>query len=138
MPDSIKQIANAVAAPFRLGQIFIERREGAGFVLLHHDDESRDELETFRDAEDAIEISKYRRRGKLSSAQNRTEPATWLAARSRHGRSLETCPGLFLPGAAGGFRGVEDRASQNHSLARNLGPAIRNVSGCRKNFRCAD
>ena len=59
MPESTKQIANAVAPPFCFGQILIERRETAGFVLLHRDDESRDQLKTFRDAEDAIEISKY-------------------------------------------------------------------------------
>lgn len=59
MPDSIKQIANAVPAPFCFGQILIEKGEGAGFVLSHRDEQSLDELETFRDAEDAIEISKY-------------------------------------------------------------------------------
>jgi sirohydrochlorin cobaltochelatase len=58
MPDPIKQIANAAAAPFCFGQILIERRENAGFVLLHRGDESLGQLKTFRDAEDAIEISK--------------------------------------------------------------------------------
>src|SRR6266550_6396067 len=59
MADSIEEIFNGLAAPFSLGQILVEKREGAGFVLLHRDDASLDQLQTYRDAENAIEIAKY-------------------------------------------------------------------------------
>jgi len=40
------------------GQILI-RKSGEGFVLCHRDDESEDNLETFRRADDAIGIARY-------------------------------------------------------------------------------
>jgi len=59
MADSIEEIFNGLAAPFSFGQILVQKREGVGFVLLHRDDESLDQLQTYQDAENAIEISKY-------------------------------------------------------------------------------
>jgi sirohydrochlorin cobaltochelatase len=45
-------------APFCFGQISV-RKSGNRFVLRHRDDDARDDLETFRNAEDAIEIARY-------------------------------------------------------------------------------
>ena len=59
MADSIEEIFNGFAAPFSFGQILVQKKEGAGFVLLHRDDESLDQLQTYRDAEDAVGIAKY-------------------------------------------------------------------------------
>src|SRR6266481_8135484 len=59
MGDSIEEIVNGVAAPFYFGQILVTRKEGAGFVLSHRDDASLNQLQTYRDAENAIEIAKY-------------------------------------------------------------------------------
>src|SRR5678815_3983577 len=59
MADSIEEIFNSLAAPCCFGQILVQKREGAGFVLLHRDDESRDQLQTYRDAENAVGIAKY-------------------------------------------------------------------------------
>jgi sirohydrochlorin cobaltochelatase len=59
MRDSIEEIFNGLATPFCFGQILVERREGAGFVLLHRDDASLNKLQRYRDAEDAIAIAKY-------------------------------------------------------------------------------
>jgi sirohydrochlorin cobaltochelatase len=59
MADSIEEIFNGLAASFCFGQILVTKREGAGFVLLHRDDESLDQLQTYQDAENAIEIAKY-------------------------------------------------------------------------------
>jgi sirohydrochlorin cobaltochelatase len=41
-----------------IGQILIHRTT-AGFVLSHRDDEARDDLQIFRNPEDAIELAKY-------------------------------------------------------------------------------
>ncbi len=59
MADSIEEIVDGVAAPFYSGQILITKREGTGFVLSHRDDASLNQLQTHRDAENAIEIAKY-------------------------------------------------------------------------------
>jgi sirohydrochlorin cobaltochelatase len=74
MPDSIdKLLKSALAAPFYFGQILIQKITTGRFVLSHRDDESVDQLQTFRDAEDAIEIAKYDDDGKyrpLKTAPN--------------------------------------------------------------------
>jgi len=60
MPDSVdKLLKSALAARFSFGQILVQKREGAGFVASHRDDETLDQLQTHRDAGDAIEIAKY-------------------------------------------------------------------------------
>ena len=59
MRDLIEEILNGFSVPFFFGQILIQKREGAGFVLWHRDDASRNQLQAYRDAEDAVEIAKY-------------------------------------------------------------------------------
>jgi len=73
MQDSIEEVFNGFAAPFCFGQILVRKRDGAGFVLLHRDDESLDQFQMYRDAEDAVEIAKYDDAGKyrpLKTAPN--------------------------------------------------------------------
>jgi sirohydrochlorin cobaltochelatase len=81
MADSIKEIFNGLAAPFYFGQILVRTREGAGFVLLHRDDASLNQLQTFRDAEEAAEIAKYDDAGNYRPLKT--------APNLRHGWSLE-------------------------------------------------
>jgi sirohydrochlorin cobaltochelatase len=50
------------AVPFCFGQILV-RKNGDDLVLCHRDDQARDDLETFRNAEDAIEIARYDNEG---------------------------------------------------------------------------
>lgn len=49
----------ALTPPFWFGQLSVRKPTTGGFVLSNRDDEGRDELQIFRDAEDAIEIAKY-------------------------------------------------------------------------------
>jgi len=73
MRDLFEKIFNGLAAPFYVGQISVQQREGVGFVLLHRDDASLNQLQTFRSAEDAINIAKYDQAGKyrpLKTAPN--------------------------------------------------------------------
>ncbi len=81
MADSIEEIFNGFAAPFFFGQILITKREGAGFVLLHRDDQSLDQLQTYRDAEDAVGIAKYDDAGNYRPLKT--------APNLRHGWQLE-------------------------------------------------
>jgi sirohydrochlorin cobaltochelatase len=52
-------LGNILTAPFHFGEILIQKTSTGGFVLSHRDEESLDQLQTFRDQEDAIEIAKY-------------------------------------------------------------------------------
>ena len=60
MPGSIEKLLKAaLTAPFYFGEIFVQKTTSGRFVLSHRDDESVDHLQTFRNAQDAIEIAKY-------------------------------------------------------------------------------
>jgi sirohydrochlorin cobaltochelatase len=56
MRNSIGRVLEA--ARFCVGQIAVQKSDGC-FVLSHRDDETLDDLQVFRSAEDAIEIAKY-------------------------------------------------------------------------------
>ena len=81
MADSIEEILNGLAAPFSFGQILIKKRDDAGFFLLHRDDEPLDQLQTYQDAVDAVEIAKYDDAGKYRPLKT--------APNLRHGWRLE-------------------------------------------------
>jgi sirohydrochlorin cobaltochelatase len=81
MRDSLEEISNSFAAPFFFGQILVQRKNGAGFVLSHRDDESLDQLQTYRDAEDAVQIAKYDDAGEYRPLKT--------APNLRHGWRLE-------------------------------------------------
>ncbi len=49
----------APTPPFCFGQLSVRKATTGGFVVSHREDESLDQLQTYRDAEDAVEISKY-------------------------------------------------------------------------------
>ena len=84
MSDSIgKLLERVLSAPLYFGQILVQKRND-DFILSHRDDEGRKGLQTFRNAEDAVEIAKYDEAGNyrsLKTAPNlrrgwRLEPAT--------------------------------------------------------------
>jgi len=59
MPDSIDKLLKSVLAPFYFGQVLIRKTPKGQFVLSHRDEHGRENFQTFRSAEDAIEIAKY-------------------------------------------------------------------------------
>ena len=81
MADSIEKIFNGLAAPFRFGQILVQKGDDDGLVLLHRDDASLDPLQTYQDAEDAVEIAKYDDAGNYRPLKT--------APNLRHGWQLE-------------------------------------------------
>jgi len=81
MRDPIEEIFNGLAVPFSFGEILVEKKEGAGFVLSHRDDASLDQLQTYRDAENALEIAKFDDAGSYRSLKT--------APNLRHGWRLE-------------------------------------------------
>jgi len=48
-----------LSVPFYFGQILVRKGKSGGFVLSHREEETSDQLKTFRNAEDALEIAKY-------------------------------------------------------------------------------
>ena len=59
MRDLIAEILNGLVVPFSFGQILVQKGDDSAFVLFHRNEESLDQLEKYRDAEDAVEIAKY-------------------------------------------------------------------------------
>jgi sirohydrochlorin cobaltochelatase len=87
MPSTIEQALESwLASGLRfIGQILIEDRAPGAFALRHRDDREREDLATYREAEDAAEIAKYDDAGKYRPLK--TAPSL------RHGWQLEL-PGL--------------------------------------------
>src|SRR5678815_2715937 len=54
-----RSLGSALTPPFGFGELFVRKTTTGGFVVLHRDDESLDQLQTHRGAEDAVEIAKY-------------------------------------------------------------------------------
>jgi sirohydrochlorin cobaltochelatase len=60
MPNSIKRILQeSLTAPFYFGQILVQKRRSGRFILSHRYDETLDQLQEFRNTEDAVEIARY-------------------------------------------------------------------------------
>jgi sirohydrochlorin cobaltochelatase len=60
MANLVEQSLESVLTwPFCFGQVVVRKTMTGGFVLTHRDEESLDDLQTFRNAEDAIAIAKY-------------------------------------------------------------------------------
>ena len=152
MANSSEEIFNGLAALFCFGQILVEKKEGAGFVLLHRDDASRDQLQTYRDAENAVEIAKHDDAGNyrpLKTAPNL--PHGWrleLATVEELRRALD----YFYPGRLAVFaawkrgqlkttplRDTLDRQSGMYRVAAKISdPQINDVVGnfCRSDGGC--
>src|SRR5678815_2898296 len=54
-----RSLGSALTPPFGFGELFVRKTTTGGFILSHREDESLDQLQTYRDAEDAVEIAKY-------------------------------------------------------------------------------
>jgi sirohydrochlorin cobaltochelatase len=152
MRDSIEEILNGCAVPFSFGQILVQRENGGGFVLSHRDDESLDQLQTYRDAEDAVKIAKYDDAGNYRPLKT--------APNLRHGWQLELATvqelrralDYFYPGRLAAFaawktgylqttnlRETLDRQSGMYRVAAKISdPQINDVVGnfCRSDGGC--
>ena len=104
----------------RIGQIAIQKLDGGGFALSHCDDEGCDDLQLFRSAEDAIELSKFDDAGNyrpLKTAPNlrhrwRLELATLAQLR----RALD----YFYPGRLAAFGAWKNRQLRTTPLRETL------------------
>ena len=117
MQNPVERVLEAV--PFCFGQILV-RKTNHDLVLCHRDDEARDDLETFRNAEDAIEIAKYDDAGNYRALKT--------APNLRHGWRMElrTSDGLkcaldyFYPGRLAVFVAWQRDQLRTTSLRETL------------------
>src|SRR6516164_1239164 len=120
MQDLIEEVFNGVAAPFCFGQILVQKKEGAGFVVSHRDDESLDQLQTHQNVEDAVEIAKYDDAGNyrpLKTAPNLRHG--WrldLATHEELRRSLD----YFYPGRLAVFAAWQNACLKTTPLRETL------------------
>ena len=153
MPDYVgKLFKSALVAAFYFGQILVQKRNHGGFILSHRDDASFDKLQTYRDAEDAVEIAKYDDAGDYRPLK--TGPNL------RHGWRLELATveelsralDYFYPGRLAVFaasksgyvktttlRETLDRQSGMYRVAAKISdPQINDLVGdfCRSDRRC--
>jgi sirohydrochlorin cobaltochelatase len=125
MSDCLEQCLEAEPnGSFCVGQIVVQR-SGVGFVLCHRDDQTLNQLQIFRSAEDAIEIAKYDDAGNYRPLKT--------APNLRHGwrMELDTTDELshaldyFYPGRLAVFaawkNGVVKTTALRETLARQSG-----------------
>jgi len=120
VPTSIDSVLQAALTDrFHLGQILVQKRND-DFVLSHRDDEVCTDLQTFRNAEDAVEIAKYDEAGNYRSLKT--------APNLRRGWRLElsTSPELkraldyFYPGRLAVFAAWKSDKLQTTLLRETL------------------
>ena len=121
MPNSVdKLLESALTVPLYLGQIIVRKASTGGFVLTHRDDKLLEQLQTFRDEEDAIEIAKYDDAGHyrpLKTAPNvRHGWRLHLATMEELRRALD----YFYPGRLAVFAAWETGNLQTTSLRDTL------------------
>ncbi len=108
-----------------IGQILIQRTPLAGFVLCHRDDQTNDHVETFAQAEDAIEIARYDDDGNyrpLKTAPNLRHG--WrlnLADADQLGRTID----YFYPGRLA----MIEAWNQNRLITTSLRDTLNRQSG---------
>src|SRR5438445_9970436 len=120
MPSVIERALQAALTDrFHFGQILIQKTNGS-LVLSHRDDEVRTDLQTFRNAEEAVEIAKYDDAGNYRSLKT--------APNLRHGWRLELATldelrralDYFYPGRLAVFAARKKRKLQTTSLRETL------------------
>ena len=140
MQNPFERCLEAVLTPpFYLGQLLARKTPSTGgFVLSHRDDELLEQLQTFQDEQDAIEIAKYDDAGNYRPLKT--------APNMRHGwrlnlatiEELRRALDYFYPGRLAVFAAWKSDNLQTTLVARYAGAAIRHVSRRSQNFRSAD
>ena len=120
MPDfTQKLLKRLINTPFYFGQILVEKSD-EGFLLRHRDDEGPKHLQTFRNAQYAIDIAKYDDAGNyrpLKTAPNlRHGWRLELATADELSRALD----YFYPGRLAVFAAWKNGVVQTTALRETL------------------
>ena len=120
MADSIEEVFKGIVAPFYFGQLSVCKGTAGRFVVSHRDDAALNQAQTYREAEDAIEIAKYDDAGNyrpLKTAPNlRRGWRLQLATLEELRRALD----YFYPGRLAVFAAWKRDDLQTTSLRETL------------------
>lgn len=149
--SNAKLFEACLTAPFCLGQILVQEN-GHDFVLSHCDDDSRTPSETFRNAEEAIEIAKYDDAGNYRSLKTAPNLRHGWRMELRTQEELKRALDHFYPGRVAIFvawqrgqlrttslRETLDRQSGMYRIAANISDALIDdlvAHFCRSNGGC--
>ena len=133
--SNAKLLEASLTAPFCLGQILVQE-SGGNFVLSHCDDDTRTPSETFRNAEDAIEIAKYNDAGNYRPLKTAPNLRHGWRMKLRTQEELKRALDHFYPGRVAIFvawqrgqlrttslRETLDRQSGMYRIAANISDA---------------
>jgi sirohydrochlorin cobaltochelatase len=98
MADSIERVLESVLTDrSHFGQILVRKING-GFVLLHRDDEFREELQVFRSPEDVLEITRYDDSGNYRPLKTAPNLARGWRLKLARPEELQRALDYFYPG----------------------------------------
>jgi sirohydrochlorin cobaltochelatase len=125
MPDfTQKLLKRLINTPFYFGQILVEKSD-EGFLLRHRDDEDPKQLQTFRNAEDAIEIAKYDNAGNYRPLKTAPNLRRGWRLVLDNTEELSHALDYFYPGRLAVFaawkNGVVQTTALRETLARQSG-----------------
>ena len=133
--SNAKLLEASLTAPFCLGQILVQE-SGGNFVLSHRDDDTRNPSETFRNAEEAIEIAKYNDAGNYRPLKTAPNLRHGWRMELRTQEELKRALDHFYPGRVAIFaawqrgqlrttslRETLDRQSGMYRIAANISDA---------------
>ena len=118
--SGVLSLEGGLTAPFCFGQVLVQKIPIGRFVLSHRDDETLDTLESFRSAEDAIDIAKHDEAGNYRPLKT--------APNLRHGWRLELdsleelrrALDYFYPGRLAVFAAWKSQRLETTSLRETL------------------
>src|SRR5437763_9493327 len=147
-----RRLEPVLPPPFWFGQLSVRKATTGGSVLSNRDDEGREDLQIFRDSEDAIEIAKYDDVGKYRPLKTAPNLRRGWQLELATVEELERALGYFYPGRLAVFaawksgqlkttplRETLDRQSGMYRVAENISdPQIDDVvaSFCRSDGGC--
>ena len=113
------------AAPFRIGEIAVERTEHGAFALFHRDDVARADLVEYCNAEDATEIARFDDSGNYRPLKTAPNLRHGWRLILREAAELQLAIDLFYPGRLAALvawrRGGLATAPFRETLARQSG-----------------
>jgi hypothetical protein len=147
-----RRLESALVPPFWFGQLSVRKATANGFVLSNRDDDGREDLQIFRDSEDAIEIAKYDDAGRYRPLKTAPDLRRGWQLELATAEELERALEYFYPGRPAVFaawksgqlkttplRQTLDRQSGMYRVAANISdPQIDDLvaSFCRSDGGC--
>ena len=116
-----RRLESALTPPFWFGQLSVRKATADGFVLSNRDDERYEDLQIFRDSEDAIEIAKYDDAGKYRPLKTAPNLRRGWQLELATVEELERALDYFYPGRLAVFAAWKSGRLKTTPLRETLG-----------------